>query len=152
MRLSMIISVLLSLQGCDQLLPPTVDRIEIWAPGLEIQFDTQGHGLFTNKFTKQRKRFSLTKDRLHEVQARLQPFLRAAKIASEQQLVKEFNAPCNGSYVTDSGGINIHWSGPSFDRWYLVDYGCDPERNAARNHELQAIVRRLPVPEPSLWP
>ncbi|MBB5716454.1 hypothetical protein FHS94_003320 [Sphingomonas aerophila] len=61
-------------------------------------------------------------------------------------------AACKGPHVTDSGGISFRWSGKRGDQFYSVDYGCDRDRFAARNTELQAILKSLPVPAPQSLP
>jgi hypothetical protein len=59
---------------------------------------------------------------------------------------------CDGYYVTDNGGISFRWIGASVDQFYSVDYGCERDRYAARNEELRAILKSLPVPEPDSLP
>ena len=49
-------------------------------------------------------------------------------------------------FVNDAGAVWVHWVGPDVDEHILVDFGCDPERNAGRNADLWSILRSLPVP------
>lgn len=62
--------------------------------------------------------------------------------------VRALDAPCPKGLpmVTDAGSLWIHWTGQDYSRYYRADYGCDYERNRARNEELRSIVRSLPVP------
>lgn len=152
MRTAAAVSMLLCLEGCGQPDPPPINRLEIWAPGLEVQIDGLGRGSFQKRSTNQNGRFVLPTKRFAEVRTRLEPFRRSDEAISESELREQLLKPCPHNYVTDQGGMTIHWSGPALDRWYQIDFGCDPERNAGASKELQTILSSLPVPEPDSLP
>jgi hypothetical protein len=79
---------------------------------------------------------------------RLAPFRREAAPLTEKSAGEMVDRACppGTPYVTDAGGIWIHWIGPKSDLHYLADFSCDPRRYAARNRELRDIMRSLPVP------
>jgi hypothetical protein len=60
--------------------------------------------------------------------------------------VLEERCPKGVPNVTDAGGFWVRWTGPGYQRHYTADFGCDHERNRARNEELRDIMRSLPVP------
>lgn len=140
------------LGACSQSESFPINDLEILAPGLKIQIDSQGRGQFQKRLTKQEGHFVLSPSRLADLQKRLEPFRPSQKITSETELLKQLTQPCSGDYITDQGGVDIHWSGPGVDQWYSADFGCEPGKNVAGNEELQAILRSLPVPEPESLP
>ena len=152
MRTAAVVSILLCIEGCGQPNPPPIKRLEIWASGLEIQIDGQGRGFFQKRSTNQQGRFVLPLNRFAELRTRLEPFQRSDEAISEGALREKLSKPCPHNYVTDQGGMTIHWSGPALDRWYWIDFGCDPKKNAAANKELKSILSSLPVPEPDGLP
>lgn len=126
----------------------------IWAPGLEVTIDNQGKGRFIKKSTGEKGRFLLTATQFYELVVRMEVFRRAPDAVSGEDIAAYLASgdQCRDSYVTDSGGISFQWIGPSVNDFYSVDYGCDRERYASRNKELQAILKSLPVPEPDGLP
>jgi len=131
-----------------------LSELAIWAPGLEITIDGQGNGRFFKRFSGEKGRFTLTSKQFQALARRMEVFRRSPDtIAGKDMKEHVLNGRrCSGPYVTDNGGISFHWLGSSVDQFYSVDYGCDRERHAARNKELRAILKSLPVPEPDSLP
>lgn len=129
--------------------------MEIWAPGLEIVIDSGGKGHFKQVTTGKSGNFSISSTEFSELRRRTEPFrLSPETITAGQLSEKNLNDSwrCDGNYVTDNGSISFHWIGPSLDQFYFVDFGCDREKNAARNQTLHAVLASLPVPAPDSWP
>ncbi len=133
---------------------PTVDRLEIRAPGLEIVIDRQGNGSFKQSSSRKSGRFVLSPEKLAALRNRTEPFRRSrdAIPASKMLDYALHGGRCEGPYVTDNGGISFHWTGPSLNQFFAVDYGCDGERHKSRNDQLRSILKSLPVPEPDGLP
>ena len=146
--------------ACAEAEPPSIDRLTIWAPGLEVIIDNRGNGRFSKtEFWPEDKvfsgRFVITPERLTQLRARIEPFRRSDDTLEEadfkkQQLSGEQN--CAEEPVTDQGHLTFHWLGSSVSQYYSVDYGCEREKNSERNKELRAILSSLPVPEPAPLP
>jgi hypothetical protein len=131
-----------------------VSQLEIWAPGLEITIDGQGRGRYLKRLAGERGEFALTSEQFAKLIQRLEVFRRSGEtIAAAKMRENGLNSfRCDEPYGTDQGGITFHWSGASLDQFYAVDYGCAPDKHAARNRELGAILSSLPVPEPESLP
>ena len=138
--------------GCSQPHPPMLRELQIYAPGLEITINGQGNGRFVNKFSGQSGQFSLKPTQFEALVRRMEVFRRSPDTVEGKKIDAIFLGRCKGEYVTDNGGITFRWLGPSIDQYYSVNYGCDRERYAARNTELRAILKSLPVPEPAMLP
>lgn len=146
--------IALWLGACSEPNPPALREIAVWAPGLEIIIDGQGGGRFSNRPDGKHGRFSLTSTQFQDFVRRLEVYRRSPKTIAGKDM-REYvlrGASCKGPYVTDNGGISFRWSGAQGDQFYSVDYGCDRDRYAARNTELQAILKSLPVPAPKSLP
>lgn len=143
----------LSVVGCSTD-DPTVDRLEIRAPGLKVVIDRQGNGSFKQSSSDKSGRFVLSPEKLAVLRNRTEQFRRSRDTipASKMLDYARHGGRCEGPYVTDNGGISFHWTGPSLDQFFVVDYGCDPERYKTRNDHLQSILKSLPVPEPDSLP
>jgi len=133
---------------------PDVDRIEMrlsgWT-GTDIELNRQGERRFSISETNPRERsgtFSVTPEQFDRLLDRLEPFRRQAVPFSEESIRQFMNAECPEGvpFVTDHGAIWIRWIGRGSDRHYLADLGCDFERNASRNAELQSVIYSLPIP------
>ena len=151
MRSYIAFAIALWTAACGEPHLPMLNEVAIWAPGLEVTIDGQGNGRFFKRSSGEKGRFSLTPEQLGTLVRRLEVFRRSSDtIAGKDAHALVLNPPCDGPYVTDNGGITFHWSGPSVDQYYFVDYGCAREKYAARNRELRAILSSLPVPEPEI--
>ncbi|MBB5716436.1 hypothetical protein [Sphingomonas aerophila] len=121
---------------------------------MDITIDGQGNGRFLNRFDGKDGRFSLNSKQLEHLVRRMEVFRRSPQTMAGGD-VRAFalrGVPCDGPYVTDNGGISFRWLGTSVDQLYSADFGCDRDRYAARNKELRAILKSLPVPEPQSLP
>ena len=139
----------LLLAACGAAEPITLNQLEIRAPGLEIIIDEDGKGQFDQSFQNKRGRFTLSRQQFADLMKRIEPFRlsdETMKGTEVSDFLKTGNR-CDGDYVTDNGGISLHWLGPSVDQFYIVDYGCDRERHAART-----ILASLPLPDPNGLP
>lgn len=132
---------------------PKVDRIELregaWSR-IHVQIDKQGIGRYELSDYPHTKvgSFTITQQHFVALLKRLEPFQRESGPMPDENSLRALDAPCPDGVpmVTDAGMLWIHWVGHDYSRHYIADYGCDYERNRARNQELRSIVRSLPVP------
>lgn len=152
MRITIVSLLLILAIGCSG--PSKVDHIEIRRSGtwsaLDVSVTSQGQGQFqiSSDRNKRSGSFSVSPQQFVRLAESLQPFRREA-VPFNEKTMREFvegGCPKGVPFVTDQGAVWVHWTGPALDQHYLADLGCDPERNAARNKELLAIVKSFPVP------
>jgi hypothetical protein len=154
MRASFVSFLFVLTIGCSGSEPsPKVDRIEIRKSGwsaVDVSVGSQGQGqyLISEYPTKRSGSFSISPQQFARLVERLQPFRREAVPFNEETMRRFVVAGCPKGvpFVTDQGAVWVHWIGPSSNKHYLADLGCDAERNAVRNKELIAIVKSFPVP------
>ena len=144
--------------GCSGSKPtPTIERVEIRRSGwtaLDVSVNKRGEGQYhlgrplpggtSGSFSIQPQEFA-------SILQRLESFRNLAVPVTEESLAEFVQGkPCpqGTPFVTDAGGVWVRWLGPSYDEHYLADFGCDPERNAARNKALLTMVESFPVPQP----
>lgn len=140
--------------SCGDGTPPAMDQIEIFAPGLEISIKHNGAGQFHQRLENKKGHFNLGREGFSKLQTMTEPYRVSHEVISAD-VVSNYIAKdrrCEGNYVTDQGGITLHWKGQSMDQFYTVDYGCDGELHAARNRALRGILTSLPVPPPARLP
>lgn len=140
--------------SCGDSMPPAMDQIEIFAPGLEISIKQNGAGQFHQQVENKKGHFNLGREGFVKLQTRTEPY-RISHDAMSAEAVSDYVAKakrCDIDYINDQGGITFHWQGQSVDQFYTVDYGCDHERHAARNQTLREILASLPVPPPAPLP
>ena len=152
-----LLSAVLAL-GCSRSEPaPTIDRVEMRLSGgtaLDVSVNSKGEG----KYHLGRPlpdgssgSFSFPPQQFSSIVQRLEPFRKEAIPVTEKSMAEFVEGkPCPRStpFVTDAGGVWVHWLGPDYDKHYLAELGCDAERNAARHKTLLAIVESFPVPQP----
>ena len=95
--------------------------------------------------------FSIQPQQFASIVQRLEPFRKQAVPVTEKSLaeiVRGEACPDGTPFMTDAGGVWVRWIGPSYDKHYLADFGCDPDRKAARNKALLMIVESFPVLQP----
>ena len=136
---------------------PTIDQLEVVAPGLQIAIDGQGNGRFIKRPRRQHEvagKFTLNADQFEALIRRLEVYRRSNAVIAAGDFKRVWmQAPqCEDTFVSDSGGMTVHWIGPALDEFYIADYGCDPQRNDAKYRDLRAILHSLPVPEPEILP
>jgi len=145
--------LLLAVVGCRASHPaPAIDRLEIRMSGrmtAEIILNDRGEGRYRlgEPFANGRSgAFSLSPQQLAALLRRLRPF--QLQSVGEEGAVASLDHVCPRGVpnVLHAGGAGIRWVGRGYDRFYLADFGCDHERNRARNEELEAIAKSLPVP------
>lgn len=157
MRFAILPLAALLTSACSGSSTPTIDNLEVVAPGLQIAIDGQGNGRFIKRSWRRAEeagRFKLNEKQLGALIRRLEVYRRSdAVIAAKDFKHVWMQAPhCDDTYVSDNGGITVHWLGPALNQFYIAEYGCDPVRNGPRNRDLQAILHSLPVPEPEILP
>lgn len=118
---------------------------------MRITVDRQGAGRFHlyEPFPDGRSgSFSIPQAKFVSLVGHLEAFRTQAVPMNEESFRKYFETPCPQGvpYVTDASGVTIRWIGPNSDLVYWADFGCDYKRNAARNANIRAILRSLPVP------
>ncbi|MBB5716560.1 hypothetical protein FHS94_003430 [Sphingomonas aerophila] len=154
MRPAIVPAIALWLAACSEPRPPALRQVAIWAPGLDITIDVEGNGRYLNRSNGEHRCFLLASKQLDDLIRRMEVFRRSPQTMAGED-VRAFSlrgVPCDGPYVTDNGGMSIRWLGTSVDQFYSADFGCDRDRYAARNKELRAILKSLPVPEPQSLP
>jgi hypothetical protein len=153
MRSYLLLQLALWIAACGETNAPPINRISLFAPGLEITIDDKGRGKFFERATQKRGRFSLTTVQLTELMAGLEAFRKSRETMTAEHVGDYVTRHrCDGDYVTDQGGLTIHWQGPSVDQFYVADYGCRRDQHADRNKRLQALLALLPVPAPEPLP
>ena len=133
---------------------PIVERIEMNLSGwsaVEVEIDSRGEGRYrlSNPVPSGRSgTFSLSPQQFAALVERLRPFQRQSVPLTEESIagILEFRCPEGLPQVIDAGGFWIRWTGPEYDHHYVADFGCDHERNRARNDRLRGIMESLPVP------
>jgi hypothetical protein len=147
---SLIFLLTLSCKAAEPL--PKVDRIEMRQSGwsaIDVEIDSRGVGRYelSDFPKKQAGSFSLTPQQHAALMKRLEPFQRKAEPLTDESINRVLEARCPKGVpsVTDAGGFWVHWVGLNYDHHYSADFGCDYERNRARNDELRDILRSLPV-------
>ncbi len=151
---SLVFLLTLSCEAAEPL--PKVDRIEMRQSGwsaVDVEIDSRGVGHFqlSGFHKKHAGSFSLTPQQHAALLKRLEPFQREAEPLTDESSKRVLEARCPEGIprVTDAGAFWVHWVGSNFDRHYLADFGCDYERNRARNDELRGILRSLPIRLPT---
>lgn len=131
-----------------------VDRVELRVSGwsaVDIDVNSSGKGQYHlsdplpngrgGSFSIEPQQFTALVERLHPYEQKAVPVTHK----SAQEIINR-QCPKGVPFVTDAGGVWIHWVGPRLDRHYFADFGCDEKRNADRNKELFDLVKSLPVP------
>ena len=147
--------LLLSLLAACTKPPTTIDSIDIRLSGKRGVFITlnreQGGQIALDASAENSapSSFALPPDRFDAIADQLEQFRQEATPSTDESVAAlnlNANCPASAPYVTDSGAIWIRWRGPAMSEHYLAELGCDPDRNRARNAELQAIIGQLPIP------
>jgi hypothetical protein len=146
--------------GCSAPEPaPQVRRVYMkWSgwESVEVEVNRQGEGRYRlSHGTPGHPRgragsFSISQQQFKGLLDRLRPFQRQAVPLTSQSVreILEGSCPAGVPNVTDAGGFWAHWTGPHLNSHYSADFGCDHERQRARNEQLNAILQSLPVPSP----
>ncbi len=152
LRLAAIL-LLLALAACAKP-PATIDTLEIRLSGKRGVLITlnreQGGQIALDASSKGTppSRFTLPPERFDAIVRQLEPFREDATPATDESVAalnENGNCPFFAPYSTDQGSIWVKWSGQNVSEHYLAELGCDPDRNRARNAELQAIIGQLPI-------
>lgn len=154
MRIVLFSLVLALVAACASPQPAEVERIEIRLSGwtaMDIQLNREGMGSFQLSRLPDGNNgsFSITRQQFERFVERLEPFREeAVPLTEESGMAYALGGDCpeGAPWVTDAGAVWIHWVGPDSDEHYLAEFGCDRERNAARNQQLRDIIFSLPVP------
>ena len=153
LRLSALL-LLLALAACAKP-PATIDALEIRLSGKRGVLITlnreQGGQIALDASTKGTppSRFALPRERFDAIVRQLESFREDATPATDESVAALNNArncPFLAPYPTDQGAIWVKWSGQNVSEHYLVELGCDADRNRARNTRLRAIIDQLPIP------
>ena len=127
-----------------------VTSVEVRASGLSVAIDAKGDGKPVVNIEKEGRSPSLfdidriAYEKLLDQIAVFKPASGPTPETSKRFLLE--NCPPDTPHITDAGMISIRWIGPGFDHIYVADLGCDPEKNAARNRALRAVVNYFPIP------
>ena len=136
--------------GCGSNKAQRVSRVEVRASGLIFAVDARGNGKAVANFKKEGRPasvFEIDRVRYKRLLDQIEAFKPASGPTAEtSRRFVSGNCPLNAPQITDAGMISIRWIGLGLDHIYVADLGCDPKRNAARNHGLRAVVEDLPVP------
>jgi hypothetical protein len=103
---------------------------------------------YTDGETNRAGNLRISASQFDAVEAQLRR-LRASARDQESITVEDIlNAGCapHEPYVTDTGGLHIAWINSQGTFVTSVFYGCDPERNAARNASLRQMFDGLGIP------
>jgi hypothetical protein len=151
----MIPALLLLAAGCgnvDRDFSQQVNTLHIGAVGLDVSISNDGRGRFSNgRFAQPPTSgtFAISPQQYSNLLKQLSEFREESAPADESsRSYLNTSCPRGLPYLTDAGMISIRWKGVGFDQIYIADFGCDYERNAARNTKLRTILKGLPVPEP----
>jgi hypothetical protein len=135
-----------------------VERIELRRSGwtsLDVEVNRHGESRYEDfdpdLHRRRRGAFRLSAQQFDDLVARLAAYRRESVPMNDDSLraLMRQTCPAGVDFVTDSGGILVHWIGPGTNEHYFADLGCDRERNAPRNEDLRSILRSLPVPADS---
>lgn len=149
---TLLLIVIVSCRGPER--APNIDRIEIKLSGwsaVEVEINRRGEGRYQLSDPAPAGRsgtFSLSPQKFAALVERLRPFQRQSVRLTEESIAQVLESRCPEGLpeVTDAGGFWIRWTGPEYDHHYAADFGCDHERNRARNDRLRGIMESLPVP------
>ena len=148
--------LLLSLLAACAKPPASIDALEIRLSGKRGVLITlnreQGGQIALDASSKGTppSRFALPPERFDAIVRQLEPFRQDATPSTDESVAALNNArncPASAPYSTDQGAIWVKWSGQNVSEHYLVELGCDADRNRARNTRLRAIFDQLPVPQ-----
>jgi hypothetical protein len=135
---------------------PVVDTIEIQISGW-VGYNVIVHANGTGEFegspslaVKSKKAFALKQGQFEKLASTLRPYLRYAQPVTDKSIrdiVEGAWPKCPSVYprTMDAGALYLHWRGPRMNVHYLVDFGCDEQRNRGRNERLFDAVHQLPI-------
>lgn len=75
--------------------------------------------------------------------ASLEPYRAKAK-----RYTRDVKSTCPSEVrrTLDAGAMYIRWIGPQYNVHFLMDFGCDTERNPAMNRQMHRTFEQLPLP------
>jgi hypothetical protein len=162
MRALLVILILLlpCMASCEDRRLPSFDQLRLGAPGLTVSVDRWGNGQFRRETdalganTGKAGTFKLSSDALMQLRQRLEPF----RLSGETLGRAEFEKKAIGRMAlrwrvfVRCRRHNSQWTGPDYEQFYNVDFGCEAPKHSERNKELAAALASLPVPEPLSLP
>jgi hypothetical protein len=103
---------------------------------------------YTGGQTNRAGNLNISPGQFDAVEAQLRPLRASARNQDSMTVEDILNAGCapDEPYVTDTGGLHIAWINNQGTFVTSVFYGCDPERNAARNASLRQMFDGLGIP------
>jgi len=133
-----------------------VERIQLilsgWA-SMDIEVKISGEGRYAinhgvGSAQAESGSFVISPQKFAELASRLKPFQsRSAPLTkSSIDRLMTWTCPKPSTQINDAGALYVQWTGPQLNNYYYADFGCDANKMKARNAELRAIVRSLPVP------
>lgn len=153
MRSALALLLLMLAASCGPERSLRIERIEMKQSGwssIEVEINNQGQGRYrVSDFPRERRgSFTISPQQFTALVQRLEPFQRQSEAMNEESITRmlEFRCPEGMPGVTDAGGFWVRWMAAGYDRHYAADFGCDHERNRARNDELRRILETLPIP------
>ncbi|MBY8823853.1 hypothetical protein [Sphingomonas colocasiae] len=133
-----------------------VERIQLilsgWA-SMDIEVNISGEGRYTinhgvssaqavsGSFVISPQKFADLANLLKPFQSRSVPLTK-----SSIDRLMTWTCPKPSTRINDAGAFYVQWTGPRLNNYYYADFGCDANKMKARNAELRAIMRSLPVP------
>jgi hypothetical protein len=104
---------------------------------------------YTDGQTNSAGNLNISQGQFDAVEAQLRPLRASAKNQDSITVEDILNAGCapDEPYVTDTGGLHIAWINNQGTFVTSVFFGCDPERNAARNSSLRQMFDGLRIPQ-----
>jgi hypothetical protein len=92
--------------------------------------------------------FKMTEKQFSALLSDLEPYRGQAEPYSEESAMRFMKGicPAEASRTYDSGAMYIRWRGPNYDVHFLMDFGCDANRNADHYSRMHSIFERLPLP------
>lgn len=154
MRASVLMLILLSVVACGQSRFPVVEQIEMRRSGRVSKDVILRSGLGSYHISEPfpggtSGTFRMTAKQFIAFRGMLEPYRAKAEAYTDDDVrrMNNYSCPPNLPSVTDVGGMYIRWIGPHYNVHFLMAFGCDPDRHAARNRRMHAIFDRLPLPK-----
>ncbi|WP_159864706.1 hypothetical protein [Novosphingobium sp. 9U] len=156
MRLIAPCLAILIVGACGKADHPAIERIEMRRSGWvaeDVTISSAGSGTYhinEPPLAARSGTFKMTHRQFLRFLATLEPYRAEAETYSDQSAWRFIRGTCPSEVpkTTDMGAMYIRWKGPRYDAHFLMDFGCDARRNAARNTRMHKIFEQLPLPRP----
>ncbi|GEN99944.1 hypothetical protein NSE01_17770 [Novosphingobium sediminis] len=153
MRASIALWAVLIVAGCRNAQRPEIERVEMRRSGWSsIDVSINSAGVVNYRLSKpypngKTGTVHITHDQFTEFVDSLEVYRAKAEPYRDESAVRFVKAECPPKlWTTDQGAMYIRWFGPQYDAHFLMDFGCDVDRNAIRNRQMRQKFERLPLP------